>query len=121
MNNNNNEATIRNIKVVHQILSIVDIDFEAECLYGYTELTLAPQKQPELNINKINLNCKQCQIMCVVFNGVHEVQDFEYCDPYLMKPCGDETKRDLQSLLYQDEYNRLLVDSDEGNGELCIR
>jgi hypothetical protein len=118
----NNNEVVRNVKVIHQILSLLDIDFENECLYGYTELTIVLEKQPqESSVNKINLNCKQCKLMCVVFNGVHEVHDFEYCDPYLMKPCGDETKRDLQSLLYQDEYNRLLVDSDEGNGELSIK
>ena len=114
------ESPIRNVKVIHQILSIADIDFENESIYGYTELTLVAEKQPDLNITTINLNCKQCKIFCIVFNGNHEVQDYEYCDPLLIKPCGDETRRDLQSLLYQDEYGRLSVDSDEGNGELNI-
>ncbi len=111
---------IRSLKLTHQILSISDIDFENECLYGYTELTFVPLK-PNLEIKTIHLNCKQCKIFCVVFNGTIDVQDYEYADPLLVKPCGDESKRDLQSLLYQDEYGRLSVDADEGNGELCIR
>ena len=113
------EEPIRNITVIHQILSIADIDFESECIYGYTELTIA-SAQPDLEINTINLNCKQCKLYCVVFNGSVEAQTYEYCDPSLIKPCNDETKRDLQSLLYQDEYGRLSVDADEGNGEMCI-
>ena len=113
-------SELRNVAVVHQILVLSDDDFEAESIYGYTELTLAATTDSAA-LSTINLNCKQCQVFCVVFNGVHEVTDYEYCDPSLIKPGSDETKRDLQTLLYQDELGRLSVDADEGNGELSIK
>ncbi len=131
------------MSVIHQILVISNIDFESESIYGFTELTLAPntvntlqsqstETQPTTTtttttttsspdtFETISLNLKQCKVFCVCFNGIIEA-DYEYCDPSLVKPCNDETKRDLQSLLYQDELGRLAVDADESNGELYIQ
>ena len=123
----------RNVSVIHQILVISNIDFESESIYGFTELTLSPnpvntvQSQSTENTSissdfyeTVSLNLKQCKVFCVCFNGNIDT-DYEYCDPSLVKPCNDETKRDLQSLLYQDELGRLAVDADVSNGELCIQ
>ncbi len=138
INNNNNEninsnINKRNVSVIHQILVISNIDFENENIYGFTELSLAPNinnnnnvitstapTTNELTFDTICLNLKQCKILYLCFNGSIETE-YEYCDPSLVKPCNDETKRDLQSLLYQDELGRLAVDADESNGELLIQ
>ena len=107
----------RNIAVIHQILCLTQIDFTNELIYGYTELTLASLTDEEIHI--INLNCKQCKIYCCVFNGTTDAE-FDYSDPSLLKPGKDENKRDLQSLLYQDELGRISVSADAGNGEIEI-
>lgn len=70
------------------------------------------------DVNSINLNCKQCRIYSVVFNGVHEAE-FDYYDPALSQP-EDATRRDLQTFLAQQEQAAIATDADEGNGELNI-
>lgn len=119
--NNESITSKRQIKVTHQILVISNIDFESETLYGYTELTLASNQIDSSQFESFSLNLKQAKIYCVCFNASLEVADYEYNDPALIKPCNDETKRDLQSLLYQDELGRLSVDADELNGEILIQ
>ena len=54
----------------------------------------------------------------MVFNGVHEATEFEYSDPLNLRV--DESKRDLQSFLSNEELASIAVDPDEGNGEIVI-
>jgi hypothetical protein len=87
-------------------------------LKGFTELTLAPLAE---KIHLINLNCKQCKIYSIYFNGIYEAE-FDYYDPSLLKTSNwEESKKDLQSHLAQEELAFVSVDADEGNGELSIK
>lgn len=54
----------------------------------------------------------------MVFNGIHEATELEYSDPLNLRV--DESRRDLQSFLSNEELASIAVDPDEGNGEIVI-
>lgn len=109
--------TPRLFKLCHQVLCITNINFQRQSLIAFTELTIIPLRN---DLRKIKLNCKQCRIYKICVNDSFEAS-FTYNDPTL-EICQGETKQrnlDFFSTSHLNAVNS--VDSDRGNGEICIR
>nr|XP_027199421.1 transcription initiation factor TFIID subunit 2-like [Dermatophagoides pteronyssinus] len=108
----------RLFKVLHQHLSILDIDFPTKRLVGYTELQIVSQGD---ELPFIRLNCQQCIIDCIYINDY--MCEFTYSEPTADIVHSSEKKgaRKLDSFssIHYDVIKS--TDSDLGNGELIIK
>ncbi|XP_015908116.2 transcription initiation factor TFIID subunit 2 [Parasteatoda tepidariorum] len=111
------DAPVRPFKLSHQVLCITQINFQRQALIGSVELTIIPLKS---DLRKIRLNAKQIRIYKVALNEFHEVE-FTYNDPCLDICQGDIRQKSIDHFNSSHLAAVNAVDSDKGNGELCIR
>ncbi|KAG8181816.1 hypothetical protein JTE90_001471 [Oedothorax gibbosus] len=111
------DSPVRPFKVSHQILCIPTICFQRQSLIGFVELTIVPLKN---DLRKIRLNAKQISIYKVTLNDYHEVS-FTYNDPCLNVSQGEVQQKSIDNFNSRHLAAVQSVDSDQGNGEICIR
>ncbi|CAG9761208.1 unnamed protein product [Ceutorhynchus assimilis] len=108
-------APKRPFKVVHETLSLTEINFEQKSITGFVELTVIPIQK---NIRLIKLNSKQCEIGKILLNNQYEAQ-FKHFDPFSNAHLETETR----SLEFFSNYHfkaSLKSDPDNCCGELMI-
>uniref|UniRef100_A0A8C2UU57 Transcription initiation factor TFIID subunit 2 n=1 Tax=Chinchilla lanigera TaxID=34839 RepID=A0A8C2UU57_CHILA len=99
----------RPYKLAYQLVRIHSISFHRRSAAGFVELTILPTVA---DLSRIKLNSQQC--------GIHGAA-FTYSDPTL-EVCSSEAKhRALGHFSHAYATALHAVDSDAGNGELCIK
>jgi transcription initiation factor TFIID subunit 2 len=111
----------RNFKLLHQSLTISEINFKKQTIIGSTELTVLPLTNTG-KLWRLPLNCKQCRILRVTVNGSHKANN-SYVDPTL-SICPPETKK--RNLEYYDTCHYDAIQSCDSDcsssaGELIIK
>ncbi|XP_055350566.1 transcription initiation factor TFIID subunit 2-like [Paramacrobiotus metropolitanus] len=106
----------KGFRLIHQVLSVVHIDFAKECLVAYTELHI---KLLNAEQKIIRLNSKQCRIFNVTINGNADAE-FTLFDPTLDVCQSDTKKRNLEHFSNCHASSVRMVDAEYGGGELAI-
>lgn len=107
---------VRPCKLVHQILSINNIDFSKRSFIGVTQLQILPQK---VDLRTIKLNCKQCKIFQIIINNFIECQ-FDYCDPTLEICPKDNKLRNLDTFTKRHHDAVGSTDPEKNLGEIIV-
>lgn len=115
--------------LAHQNVCITEIDFVDRTLTGFVELQFVPLK---LNVTKLKLNAKQCQIVRLLArgSGTYYPCQFTYSDPLLevvqVEPPPAEGQLPASSEKTLKKFNNKHADAvystepDFGNGEIII-
>lgn len=106
----------RPYKLVHQILSINNINFYQKSFIGVTQLEILPQKS---SLKTIKLNCKQCKVFQIMINDFYECQ-FDYCDPTLEICTKDNKHRNLDTFTKNHSDAVGSTDPEKNLGEIIV-
>ncbi|GAV02603.1 hypothetical protein RvY_13145 [Ramazzottius varieornatus] len=106
----------RPFRLLHQLISITHIDFNAKRIVAYTELQI---KLLSPDTRNIRLNCKQCKIFGVTIDDEIDAE-FSLVDPTLDICQGEKKKKNLDFFSNQNATLSKLTSADRGEGELTI-
>ncbi|UXI16704.1 Rap guanine nucleotide exchange factor 2 [Sarcoptes scabiei] len=109
-------------KVLHQHLSILDIDFKSKKFTGFTELQIVSQVD---DLDTIRLNCQQCLIESIYLDNYK--CEFIYSEPTADIVSSTDQSNEKTKVRKIDSFSTVhhdvikSTDSDLGNGELIIK